>query len=124
MGRHARQKDETGTFLFLPWVLQNGGDLKALDSPEATAALAFWTKLVNEGYAPKSAITDGFAEIYQQFTTGKAAMMIRAPGIIHSEGCPNLTDGATLLHETAASSLGGENWPCSTANSKMGPGIS
>ena len=70
------KKDETGTFLFLPWVLQNGGDLKTLDSPESIAALAFWTKLVNEGYAPKSAITDGFAEIYQQFTTGKAAMMI------------------------------------------------
>src|SRR5512146_135618 len=46
------KKDETGTFLFLPWVLQNGGDLKTLDSPESIAALSFWTDLVNKGYAP------------------------------------------------------------------------
>jgi len=37
------KKDETGTFLFLPWILQNGGDMQHLDSPESIAALAFWT---------------------------------------------------------------------------------
>ena len=70
------KKDETGTFLFLPWILQNGGSIDKLDSPEAIEALAFWTNLVDQGWAPKSAVNDGFAEIYQQFTTGKAGMMI------------------------------------------------
>ena len=36
------KKDETGTFLFLPWILQNGGSIDKLDSPEAIEALAFW----------------------------------------------------------------------------------
>ncbi len=70
------KKDETGTFLFLPWILQNGGSIDKLDSPEAIEALAFWKNLVDQGWAPRSAVNDGFAEIYQQFTTGKAGMMI------------------------------------------------
>jgi len=47
------KKDETGTFLFLPWVLQNGGTLATLDSPESIAALAFWTDLVKKAMLPK-----------------------------------------------------------------------
>ena len=108
------KKDETGTFLFLPWVLQNGGSLATLDAPESIAALAFWTKLVDEGYAPKSAITDGFGEIYQQFTTGKAAMMISGTWNVNSipKDAPNLKWMVATLPYTkqAASSLGGENW--------------
>jgi multiple sugar transport system substrate-binding protein len=108
------KKDETGTFLFLPWVLQNGGTLAKLDSPESIAALAFWTDLVKKGYAPKTAITDGFAEIYQQFTTGKAAMMISGTWNVATikKDAPNLNwEVATLPYtKQAASSLGGENW--------------
>jgi multiple sugar transport system substrate-binding protein len=108
------KKDETGTFLFLPWVLQNGADLDTIDSPEAIAALAFWTDLVNKGYAPKSAITDGFAEIYQQFTTGKAAMMISGTwnAATIKKDAPDLNWIVAELPtaKKAASSLGGENW--------------
>ncbi len=108
------KKDETGTFLFLPWVLQNGGSLDKLDSPESIAALAFWTDLVNKGYAPKSAVTDGFAEIYTQFTTGKAAMMISGTWNVNSipKDAPDLKWMVATLPYTkqAASSLGGENW--------------
>ena len=108
------KKDETGTFLFLPWVLQNGGSLDKLDSPESIAALTFWTDLVNKGYAPKSAVTDGFAEIYTQFTTGKAAMMISGTWNVNSipKDAPDLKwMVATLPYsKQPASSLGGENW--------------
>ncbi len=108
------KKDETGTFLFLPWVLQNGADLDTIDSPEAVAALAFWTDLVNKGYAPKSAITDGFAEIYQQFTTGKAAMMISGTwnAATIKKDAPDLNWIVAELPSAKkeASSLGGENW--------------
>jgi multiple sugar transport system substrate-binding protein len=108
------KKDETGTFLFLPWVLQNGGDIDKLDSPESIEALAFWTDLVNQGSAPKSAVTDGFAEIYTQFTTGKAGMMISGTWNVNSipNDAPDLKwMVATLPYsKQPASSLGGENW--------------
>jgi multiple sugar transport system substrate-binding protein len=108
------KKDETGTFLFLPWVLQNGGTLATLDSPESIAALAFWKDLIDKGYAPKTAITDGFAEIYTQFTTGKAAMMISGTWNVNSvpKDAPNLKWEVALLpySKQPASSLGGENW--------------
>lgn len=117
------KKDETGTFLFLPWILQNGGNIDNLASPEAIGALAFWVKLVNEGYAPKSAINDGFAEIYQQFTTGKAAMMISGTWNVNSvpKDAPNLKWEVALLPYTkqAASSLGGENWAMFAASKQQ-----
>ncbi len=117
------KKDETGTFLFLPWILQNGGDLQHLDSPESIAALAFWKDLVDKGYAPKSAVTDGFAEIYQQFTTGKAAMMISGTWNVATlkKDAPNLNwVVATLPYsKVPASSLGGENWAMFAASKQQ-----
>jgi multiple sugar transport system substrate-binding protein len=108
------KKDETGTFLFLPWVLQNGGNIDKLDSPESIEALAFWTDLVNKGYAPQSAVTDGFGEIYTQFTSGKAGMMISGTWNVNSipKDAPDLKwMVATLPYsKQPASSLGGENW--------------
>jgi multiple sugar transport system substrate-binding protein len=117
------KKDETGTFLFLPWILQNGGSLEALDSPESIEALAFWTKLVDEGFAPKSAITDGFGEIYQQFTTGKAGMMISGTWNVNSipKDAPDLKWMVATLPYTKqpASSLGGENWAMFAASKQQ-----
>jgi multiple sugar transport system substrate-binding protein len=117
------KKDETGTFLFLPWILQNGGDLQHLDSPESIAALAFWTKLVEEGYAPKSAVTDGFAEIYTQFTSGKAGMMISGTWNVNSipKDAPDLKWMVATLPSAkqAASSLGGENWAMFAASKQQ-----
>jgi multiple sugar transport system substrate-binding protein len=117
------KKDETGTFLFLPWILQNGGDLQHLDSPESIAALAFWTKLVDEGYAPKSAVTDGFAEIYTQFTSGKAGMMISGTWNVNSipKDAPDLKWMVATLPYTKqpASSLGGENWAMFAASKQQ-----
>jgi multiple sugar transport system substrate-binding protein len=108
------KKDETGTFLFLPWVLQNGGNIDKFDSPESIQALALWTDLVDKGYAPKSAVTDGFAEIYTQFTTGKAGMMISGTWNVNSipKDAPDLKWMVATLPYTKqpASSLGGENW--------------
>jgi multiple sugar transport system substrate-binding protein len=108
------KRDETGTFLFLPWILQNGGGIERLDSPESIEALAFWRKLIDKGYAPKSAINDGFAEVYQQFTIGKAAMMISGTWNLSTiaKDAPDLHWMVATLPYTRkpASSLGGENW--------------
>lgn len=112
--------DETSTFEFLPWILQGGADLSSLDSPDAIAAMQLWWNLIDKGYAPKDAINNGFAEIYQQFTTGKAAMMFS--GTWNLSTLP--TDAkfkwvaANLPHsKKPASSLGGENFTI-TATSK------
>jgi len=116
LGKH----DETSTFEFLPWVLQQGADLYSLDSPDAIGAMQFWYNLIDKGYASKDAINNGFAEIYQQFTTGKAAMMFS--GTWNLSTLP--TDAkfkwvaATLPYsKKPASSLGGENFTI-TATSK------
>ncbi len=117
------KRDETGTFLFLPWILQNGGGIDRLDSPESIGALAFWRKLIDQGYAPKSAINDGFAEIYQQFTIGKAAMMISGTWNLSTitTDAPNLHWMAAVLPYTKkpASSLGGENWTVFAASKQQ-----
>jgi multiple sugar transport system substrate-binding protein len=117
------KKDETGTFLFLPWILQNGGTIDNLASPEAVGALAFWKNLIDKGYAPKTAITDGFAEIYQQFTTGKAGMMISGTWNVNSvpKDAPNLKWKVALLpySKQPASSLGGENWAMFAASKQQ-----
>jgi multiple sugar transport system substrate-binding protein len=119
------KKDETGTFLFLPWVLQNSGNIDKLDSSESVEALAFWTDLVNKGYAPKSAVTDGFAEIYTQFTSAKAGMMISGTWNVNSipKDAPDLKWMVATLPYTKqpASSLGGENWAM-MANGKQPDG--
>jgi multiple sugar transport system substrate-binding protein len=112
--------DETSTFEFLPWVLQQGADLSSLDSPDAIAALQFWWNLIDKGYAPKDAINNGFAEIYQQFTTGKAAMMFSGTWNLST-----LATDAPKLHWVAvplpyskkpASALGGENFGIMSAS--------
>jgi multiple sugar transport system substrate-binding protein len=117
------KKDETGTFLFLPWILQNGGNIDNLASPEAIGALAFWKDLIDKGYAPKSAVTDGFAEIYQQFTTGKAAMMISGTWNVATlkKDAPDLNWVVAPLPYTKqpASSLGGENWAMFAASQQQ-----
>jgi multiple sugar transport system substrate-binding protein len=117
------KRDETGTFLFLPWILQNGGDIDRLDAPESIAALAFWKKLIDEGYAPRSAINDGFAEVYQQFTTGKAGMMISGTWNLNSipQDAPKLKWIVATLPYTKrpASSLGGENWTMFAASKQQ-----
>jgi multiple sugar transport system substrate-binding protein len=117
------KRDETGTFLFLPWILQNGGAIDRLDSPESIEALAFWRRLIDKGYAPKSAINDGFAEIYQQFTIGKAAMMISGTWNLSTiaKDAPNLHWMVATLPYTKqpASSLGGENWTVFAASKQQ-----
>lgn len=117
------KKDETGTFLFLPWILQNGGDIEHLDSPESIEALAFWSDLVEKGYAPKSAVTDGFGEIYHQFTSGKVGMMISGTWNVNSipKDAPDLhwMVGNLPYTKKPASSLGGENWAIFAASKQQ-----
>jgi multiple sugar transport system substrate-binding protein len=118
LGKH----DETSTFSFLPFVLQQGADLTNLDSPEAIAALQFWWNLIDKGYAPKDTINNGFPELYQQFTTGKAAMMFS--GTWNLSTLPNDAKFKWVAvplpySKKPASSLGGENFAIMAASKSV-----
>ncbi len=108
------KRDETGTFQFLPWVLQQGADIDSLDSPEAIAALQLWVDLIENGYASEEAVTNGFGEIYQQFISGRAAMMINgtwnAPTLPNDAPDLNWVAAPLPYSKEPASALGGENW--------------
>jgi len=109
VGKH----DETSTFVFLPWLLQNGADLSTLDTPEAVKALQLWRDLIDKGYAPKDTVNFGFPEIYQLFSSGKAAMMLS--GTWNRESLPtdakfNWVAVPLPYSKKPASSLGGENF--------------
>ncbi len=114
--------DETSTFEFLPWVLQQGADLYSLDSPDAIAALQFWWNLIDKGYAPRDAINNGFAEIYQQFTTGKAAMMFSGTwnlSTLPTDAKFNWVAVPLPYSKKPASSLGGENFTITAASKNI-----
>jgi multiple sugar transport system substrate-binding protein len=64
---------EEGSFQFLPWFWGSGANLTALDSSQATAALALWTDWVKQGYAPNSVINNTQTTSWQEFATGDFA---------------------------------------------------
>ena len=114
--------DETSTFEFLPWVLQQGADLNSLDSPDAIAAMQFWWNLIDKGYAPKDSITNGFAEIYQLFTTGKAAMMFSGTwnlSTLPTDAKFKWVAAPLPYSKKPASSLGGENFAIMAASKNV-----
>ncbi|HHV31341.1 MAG TPA: sugar ABC transporter substrate-binding protein [Clostridiales bacterium] len=66
-----------------PWgsfVWARGGDFENLTTPEAIAGMQDFIDLYKNGYAPKTAPTDGFNEIIANFKSGKTAMTIHHIG--------------------------------------------
>jgi multiple sugar transport system substrate-binding protein len=114
--------DETSTFEFLPWVLQQGADLNSLDSPDAIAAMQLWWNLIDKGYAPKDSINNGFSDIYQQFTTGKAAMMFSGTwnlSTLPTDAKFKWVAAPLPYSKKPASSLGGENFAVMAASKNV-----
>ena len=68
-----------GTWQFLPFMWTNGGDEKDIASPAVAQALQLWVDLVKSGSASKSVLNWGQADVNEQFSAGKAAMMINGP---------------------------------------------
>ncbi len=69
-------------FHFLPFLWQEGGasgEETDLASEQSAAALSFYKKLIDEGYMPKEVATYNAADIANQFSAGKIAMMIDGP---------------------------------------------
>jgi len=110
------ERNETATFMWLPFVQQTGEDIDSLDSDGGRAALQLYVDLVENGYLSPEVVNYGFGDIPGQFMAGNAAMMINGPWVINSleaeapdleytvAGIPYPEDGQP------ANGLGGENF--------------
>jgi multiple sugar transport system substrate-binding protein len=109
----ATAANEVGTFTFLPFLWQAGGDVPTIGDEASIKALTFWNDLVNvDQSAPEEPL--GLGEVYKRFIAGQCAMMINGPWEL-----PNFeVDGVTFnwavapwpSDVAAASILGGENF--------------
>jgi multiple sugar transport system substrate-binding protein len=71
---------EEGTFQWLPFLQQNGGDIFHLDNPAAIEALELWVDWIQKGYVSKEIVNmDQWSGVRPQFQNGVAAMMINGP---------------------------------------------
>jgi multiple sugar transport system substrate-binding protein len=105
-----------GTWQFLPFMWSNGGDEKDIDTPETAAALQLVKDLLDAGSLSQSSVNWQQADVADQFSAGKAAMMVNGPWNFPTldavEGLeygivpiPAPTAGATVV-----TPFGGEAW--------------
>lgn len=110
------ERNETATFMWLPFLLQTGESLETLDSEGGRAALQLWTDFVENGYASPEIVNYGFGDVPGQFMAGNAAMMLNGPWVLNSLAAevPDLEfTVATLPYPEdgqPGSALGGENF--------------
>lgn len=103
-------KNEQGTFQFLPFVWQTGGDLDTYATSGAEA-LSFLKGMIDEGGMSSSVTNYSQEDARTQFTAGKVAMMMNGPWELQ-----NLSDvsfewkvAPLPKGKEAATGLGGEN---------------
>lgn len=103
-------KNEQGTFQFLPFLWQTGGDLDtfATDGAEALGLLA---GLVADGSMSSAVANYSQEDARTQFVTGKTAMMINGPWELQNLEDAGIDYGVAPLPAgvVAATGLGGEN---------------
>ncbi|PRY13910.1 sugar ABC transporter substrate-binding protein [Kineococcus rhizosphaerae] len=68
-----------GTWQFLPFMWSNGGDEKDIDTPQTAAALQLVKDMLDAKSLSQSSVNWSQADVADQFTAGKAAMMINGP---------------------------------------------
>lgn len=105
---------EEGTFQWLPFLQQSGGDIFNLDSPEAVEALQLWVDWVEKGVVTREIVNmDQWSGVRPQFQNEQAAMMINGPWCIvpMKNEVPDLNWRVALLPGRAkqASAMGGLN---------------
>lgn len=74
---YSAYSSEEATWHFEPILWSNGGDLLALDEPEAIEALNFYTSFVKKGYTNIDVVNWNQGDVGVQFRLGKAAMIIQ-----------------------------------------------
>lgn len=105
---------EEGTFQWLPFLQQNGGSIRDLDSDAAIEALNLWVNWIEQGYVSEEVVNfTQWAGVRPQFTNERAAMMINGPWVVGPmrNNVPDLEwRVATLPYsEQQASAMGGAN---------------
>jgi multiple sugar transport system substrate-binding protein len=108
-------RSEEGTFQFLPFLWQAGGDLDTLDSPDGREALELWVRFVQEGYLSEGSLGWTQADAKDQFVAERAAMMVNGSWQVEvlRDEAPDLDWHVAVLPEGragGASILGGENY--------------
>ncbi|WP_327371148.1 sugar ABC transporter substrate-binding protein [Streptomyces sp. NBC_01217] len=113
-----------GTWQFLPFLWSNGGDEKHLDTPQAAQALQLWVDLVKSGSMSKSVLNWTQADVHDQFTAGRTAIMVNGPWRISAlNKDKNLHWGVAPIPvrqkgQTLVTPLGGEVWTVPQTASK------
>ena len=111
-------RTEEGTFQWLPFLWQNGGDIDDLAAPEAVEALELWVEFVEEGYMSREVINFTQGDAYSQWRAGTSAMAIDGSWRVEFlRGDPVDFEWRIALlpySKEPASALGGENWAISS----------
>jgi multiple sugar transport system substrate-binding protein len=104
-------RTEEGTFQFLPFLWQAGGDLNTFSTYGATA-LSFLGDLVEKGSLSRSCVGWTQQDANARFITGRAAMQINGPWQVPTLKKADLEWNVVPLpsDKTSATCLGGENW--------------
>lgn len=103
-------KNEQGTFQFLPFVWQTGGDLDDYATSGAEA-LTFLKGMIDEGSVSSAVTNYSQEDARTQFTAGKVAMMMNGPWELQNLADVPFEWGVAPLPKgkEAATGLGGEN---------------
>lgn len=103
-------KNEQGTFQFLPFVWQTGGDLEDYATSGAEA-LSFLRGMIDEGSVSSAVTNYSQEDARTQFTAGKVAMMMNGPWELQNLADVPFEWGVAPLPKgkEAATGLGGEN---------------
>lgn len=103
-------KNEQGTFQFLPFVWQTGGDLDNYATSGAEA-LTFLKGMIDEGSMSSAVANYSQEDARTQFTAGKVAMMFNGPWELQNLDGVDFEWGVAPLPKgkAAGTGLGGEN---------------
>lgn len=104
-----------GAWQFLPFFWSAGADETDIATPEAASALQLWVDLLADGSMSASVVNWGQGDVGEQFTSGKAAMVVNGPWQTTKFQESGINWGLAQLPvptagDTAVAPLGGELW--------------
>jgi len=100
---------------FLPFMWSNGGDESDLNSPQVAGALSLFKDLEDSGAMSKSVVNWTQSDVTDQFTSGKAALMVGGSWNMGRLAESGVDWGVAELPvpkagDTSISTFGGEAW--------------
>lgn len=104
-----------GTWTFMPFMWSNGGDETDLTSPQVAGALHLYSDLISDGSMSKGVLNWTQQDVADQFTAGKAAMMVNGSWQRSNIASSKIDWGQVQIPvpqagDTSVAPLGGEEW--------------